>query len=322
VVTGKIQLRNVTAELQGVAEPLEIASGTASLSGQTVSLDPFSASFVQGPDVRGSASFPMHCTDPQSCLVHFDLQSTDISLGRLNELVHPSLFRRPWYHLLTFRRPDALLRLHASGRISATHVSVATLPLSNVSSNLQIYSGHWQMTDLRADILGGHHAGSWAADFNTSPPKFAGNGVVSHLSMAQLAALMRDNWATGTIDGHSTLALAGMDASSLRSSAAGSGTFTWNSGNLRHLNLNGNGSPMVFSRFSGKLTLQNGIFAVSDGKLQSPGGNFDVSGSVSYARQIDMKLVRNGGRSYAISGTLGQPKVVSTPGTPAEASLR
>ena len=50
------------------------------------------------------------------------------------------------------------------------------------------------------------------ADFTVSPPRFAGSGNVARVTMAQLATLMHDNWATGTMDAKYSLAMAGMSA--------------------------------------------------------------------------------------------------------------
>ena len=87
-----MQLHNVTAELQGVAEPLLISSATATLANQEVTVTSFTAGFAKGPEISGSASFPVHCTAPETCILHFDVHSDDASLARLNQLVNPSYF--------------------------------------------------------------------------------------------------------------------------------------------------------------------------------------------------------------------------------------
>ena len=68
------------------------------------------------------------------------------------------------------------------------------------------------MRDLRADILGGHHSGTWTADFTVAPPTYAGTGNITRVSMAQLATLMHDNWAAGAVDAQYSLAMRGVDA--------------------------------------------------------------------------------------------------------------
>ena len=70
-------------------------------------------------------------------------------------------------------------------------------------------------------MLGGHHTGNWDGDFTAKPPKFFGSGSVSKVAMTQIATLMHDPWATGTLDGQYTFGVSGLDAQTLRNSATG-----------------------------------------------------------------------------------------------------
>ena len=106
------------------------------------------------------------------------------------------------------------------------------------------------------------------------------------------------------------------------SNAGGTADFTWSNGVLRHVSLDSHGVPVAFSKFSGKVALQDGTFNVSDGKMQSGGASYVVTGSASYDRNLNVKLERSGGQSYVISGTLDKPHVEPVPVQAAEASLR
>jgi uncharacterized protein involved in outer membrane biogenesis len=221
----------------------------------------------------------------------------------------------PWQ-----QRNAALMKLRANGRFSIARLEIGSTFVSNVSGTAELQAGQMRVSDLRADLLGGRHNGTWTADFTISPPMFAGSGGVSKLSMAQLASLMHDNWATGNMDARYSLTLAGMNAAALRDFATGSADFTLSNGLLRHVALEGRPAPLTFSEFTGKLALLNATFTLTECKLQSPGGDFLVKGTASYDRTLDLRLERAGGRSYAISGTLDKPRVVQTPA--AEASPR
>ena len=214
------------------------------------------------------------------------------------------------------------MKLRPSGHFSASRFELGKVTATNVNGSLELSSGKLRVHELRADLLGGHQDGSWLADFTVSPPRFMGNGVVNKISMTQVASLMHDNWATGAVDGQYSLTLSGLSASKLGSSAGGTADFTWNGGSLRHVALDGRGTPVTFSKFSGKLALQDGTFTLSDCKMQSGGSSYNVAGTASYNRSLAVKLERSGGQSYVISGTLDKPSVqaVSTPA--AEASLR
>jgi len=314
VPSGKVQLRNATAELQGISEPLEIASATATLANQAVNVTSFTAVLAQGPDISGSASFPLHCTAPENCIVRFDVHTADISLARVNHLVNPSLRPQPWYRLLApwQRREDALLKLRARGRFSVARLEIGAAVANNVSGLAELEAGKLRISDLRGDVLGGHHAGTWTADFTVSPPRFAGSGNLSRVSMAQLASLMHDNWASGAVDAKYSLAMAGLTPAALRTSANGSAVFTWAGGSLRHVTLDSRGVPVSFSDFTGTVSLQNGTLTLTDCRL----------GTASLDRSLDLRFESKGGRAYAVSGPLDKPHVEAVPSAPAEAALR
>jgi uncharacterized protein involved in outer membrane biogenesis len=324
VPSGKIQLHAVTAELQAITEPLQIASATATLDHQVVNLASFTAAFSQGPEITGSADFPVHCTTPENCQLHFDLHADDVSFARLNQLLNPRFRSTPWYHLLAIgqRHDDALLKLHADGNFSVARLELEAAVATNVRGTLDTNAGKLRITGFNADLLGGHHTGAWTADFTVSPPKYSGLGVLTAVSMAQLASLMHDNWAAGTANARYTLFLSGLSPDSLRASAVGSADFIWSGGALRHVSLDGPGTSMAFSNLAGKLSLQNGIFNLEDCKLQTGGNIYAVTGSASYDRSLDFHLQRADGRSYAISGTLEKPRVETLPATATRAALR
>jgi AsmA family/AsmA-like C-terminal region len=340
VPSGRILLHNATAELQGVNEPLQIAVAAVSLQNQEqgpatrnalggagvdwLSVTSFSAGFAKGPVLSGSMTFPVHCTGPEMCVLHFDVRSDQASIPRLEQLLNPSFRRRPWYRLLApwQRGEDALLKLHADGHFSVDRVDLGNAVANNLTGSVELDTGKLRLSDLRAELLGGRHAGQWTADFTQSPPQFSGSGNVSKLSMAQLATLMDGNWATGAMDARYSLAMQGASAAALRKSAAGSADFSWSAGSLRHLALDGRAAPMTFSAFSGTVVLKSGSFTLVDGKLQAGAVSYAVNGTTGYERNLDFRLERGGGNSYVISGTLEKPRVVSLPTPPAEAALR
>ena len=192
---------------------------------------------------------------------------------------------------------------------------------SNVNGSLELSYGKLRIHELRADLLGGHEDGSWLADFTVSPPRFMGNGVVSKISMSQLARLMHDNWAAGNLDAEYSLTLSGVTPAKLLNSAGGTADFAWSGGALRHLVLDSRGTPMAFSNFSGKVALQDGTFTVTDGKLQSGGTKYAVTGTAGSDGNLDVKLEHTGG-TYVVSGTLDKPTVQTITAPAAEAALR
>ena len=325
VPSGKIQLRNTTAELQGVHEPLQISAATATLADRSVTVNSFSAEFKEGPTFSGSASFPQHCASLEACMLRFDLHTSEITLARLNQLLNPASQSRPWYHLLAMGQRDenALVKLYARGRLVANRVLIGELVASNVVSTIEMNAGMLSLKDVRAEVLAGHHAGNWDADFTANPPNYFGSGTVTKLAMAQVATLMHDAWATGTLDGQYTLGMAGLDGFSLRNSATGSASFRWSGGSLRHVMLEGKGTPLSFSNLGGQLVLKDGSLSCEACELQSADGAYQLKGSASLSRTLDVRLERSGGGvSYAISGPLEKPRIEVVPAPSSDAKLQ
>jgi hypothetical protein len=321
--SGDVKLSNATAELQGVLEPLLVDSAAVTLGSQNANLTSFAGEFAGGPSLSGSGSFPLLCKLADTCVLHFDLHTPEVTISRLNQLLNPASQNQPWYHLLTVGQRDnnALTKLHALGHVSAARVLIGSLPASNVTAAVEINSGAVSLKDIRADLLGGHHTGNWDGDFAAQPPKFFGSGTVTKLAMVQVATLMHDAWATGTLDGQYTLGLTGLDAAALRDSASGSASFKWTTGTLRHINLEGKGTPLAFSTLSGQIAIRSGAITCDDCKMQAAGQLYTVKGNASFARDLDFHLATSGASAYAISGPLDKPRVEAVPVPASEAEL-
>jgi uncharacterized protein involved in outer membrane biogenesis len=237
-------------------------------------------------------------------------------------LLNPSLRSRPWYHLLEIgeRDDNAFLRLQAQGRISGDRCVVGSLIASNVVGTLTMNAGAISFKSMNADVLGGHHIGNWDADFSSQPPKFFGSGTLTKVAMTQLGALMHDPWATGTLDGQYTVGLAGADSPGLRDSANGSASFIWSGGTLRHITLEGRSTPLSFSVFKGQVLIRNGVLSCDSCQLKSSGDLYQVKGTASFARNLDLRLEGSGDTAFIVSGTLEKPRVEAVPSP--EAKLR
>jgi hypothetical protein len=256
--------------------------------------------------------------------LHFDLHSDEVVMERIDQLVAPSFARRPWYRLLSAgqQHQDALLKLRGSGRVSMGHLALGTLLINNLNGELAFNAGKVHLAIANSELLGGHHTGVWDADFTQSPPRFSGGGGVTRISAEQLSALMHDNWATGTLGFKYALTMRGATPGALRDSADGSASFGWTGGSLRHVTLEGRGTPLTFSNFSGTVSLQKKTLNLLDCRLVAGSTSYNVKGKASYDRNLDLRLERTGGTSYAISGPLDQPRVKSLPASSTEAQLR
>jgi hypothetical protein len=314
-VSGQMRLQGAVAELQGVNEPLQVESASASFVGESVRLDALSGSFASGPAIGGTASFPMRCTSPETCIVHFNLHANELTLQRVNQLLNPRQRSQPWYQYLSLNRQHnhALLKLYADGNVAVNRLQLGTVVATNVAGQLRMNAGKIEFDVLRSELLGGRNAGRVTADFTQSPPQYTAGGGFQHFSMDQLSAAMKDSWATGQLVGKYGFTLKGTDAASLRDSVTGSLDFTWTGGSLRHVTLEGHSTPLTFSSLSGVLNAADRKLTLNDCMMNSAGAAFEVSGTAAYDRTLDVRMNRTDGTSYAISGPLEKPIVQALP---------
>jgi uncharacterized protein involved in outer membrane biogenesis len=322
--SGRMLIHDAKVQLPGVFEPLHISQASMLLGDQSISLTSFAAEFNSGPSLSGSASFPLHCSTPPNCMLHFDLRTPETSLARINQLLNPAAQNRPWYRRLELGQESQNLpsRLRAQGRLSVGQFSITNLVATNLTGNLQIDASTARLSDLKADLLGGHHEGNWDADFTASPPKFYGSGVVNKIVMAQVATLMHDPWATGTLAGQYTIGLVGLGKDQLLDSATGSVDFKWMGGSIRHITLENKPTPLSFTSFKGDVAVRNRSITCQLCVLRIPGADYNVTGNVGLDRSLDLRLERSGSPEYAISGPLDKPTVKNLAAPPVEATRR
>ncbi|MFB3915498.1 MAG: AsmA family protein [Terriglobales bacterium] len=325
---GKAQLRNVTASIHGFTSRLQLASAKLSLAPDLISLSDMDAGFRgAGLDFTGSLQVPRGCDSAEQCPVQFDLRAGEISTDDLNRLLNPRFAKRPWYDVFAGATTSVLSKAQAKGHISASRVLVKSVVLSRVTAAVELQRGRLQLKDVAGDVLGGKYRGAWQADFTTGEPAYSGTGSLNSVAMAQLATLMRDRWATGTFSAKYQVTMNGWTASDLLASAVGTANFRWNNGVLRHISLGvpvsiaGNKTkapdstllrpgPLQFREFSGTAELRDGIIRIGSGRMATQSAIYEVNGTASLARQVELKIT-NGGFAYSVTGTLTAPKVAA-----------
>jgi hypothetical protein len=95
----------------------------------------------------------------------------------------------------------------------------------------------------------------------------------------------------------------------LFASAAGMLKVEVRDGSLRHLVLVDGSGPLQIHRLVAHLSLQDGTFEIREGKLETPTSIFQVSGTASLTRLLNLKLTREGNPGFNITGTLLEPHV-------------
>jgi len=315
---GKAQLRSLRAEVRGLSEPLQISSANLLLTPEQVNVQNLTAS-IADTSWRGSLILPRQCAVPTLCPVRFDLQADEISTDRLNELVHPRVRTEPWYRFLSSPVTGVpyFLSLHAVGKIATGRLVVGKLVGNRVSANIELHEGKLRISDLRGDVLGGKHVGAWQADFTAKPPEYSGSGRVERIALDQLAQSMNDGWITGLATVSYRMSASGRNAGELLASASSTiQVEAWDAA-LRHVSLSEGSGPLQMRRLTAHLSLRDGNFEIQEGKLEATAGSYQLSGTATLSRILNLKLMRDGTPGFNITGTLTEPHValVSTPET-------
>jgi hypothetical protein len=355
-VTGTAQLTSIHARLRGLRDPVEVTSANLSLTPDTTEVRKLTL-VAAGNTWRGLMTLPRKCTTPHTCPIRFELRADEIATAAL-ATAGPVPGKPPWYRFLSPTRQASpaltgstqsssisisvqspsvpsgssqpgssqsapyLASLHAVGRLSAGRVLIRNLVASHVSADVELEQGRLKLTNLQGDVLGGRHRGDWVADFTANPPTFGGNGEVQNVVLGQLAEAMHDGWITGTADLEYRAVTSGWSKDELLAAATGTLQAEARDGSMPHLNLAGEAGPLRLNKLWGRLRLREGKFEIEEGKLQTPSSIYQVSGTASLNRDLNIKLTRDGARGFNITGTLTEPHVVMNPTQDTQAALK
>jgi hypothetical protein len=322
-VTGTAQLQAIHARVRGLNTPVEITSASIELTPNSTVVRKLTAS-VTGNSWRGSLTIPRQCEKPQACPIRFDLHTDEFVTDELSGLLNEEPGKQPWYRFLSSpaQPKPYLASLHAVGKLMASRVVIHNLVANRVSAEVELEQGRLQLSDLRGDVWGGRHTGEWQADFMANPPTYRGNGTLEKVALGQIAEALHDAWITGTANVEYRADALGWTKAELLSHADAGFQVEARDGSLPHLTLAGESSPLRVNRFVGRLLLRDGKFEIDQGKLQTPGGIYQLSGTASLGRVLDLKLARDGARSFNITGTVDQPRVAISTTPETQAALK
>ena len=323
-VDGTAELRAARAELRGLDGPLQITSANLSLSESGVRVQNLSAD-AAGSHWSGSLSFPRACVSFATCPLQFDLQADTLAVDQLQNWLNPGPRQRPWYRFLSSgSQPGSslLLTLNASGTLRAKEVVTKRFTAHAIAATVDLQDGRVRLSDLTADLLGGSHRGDWEANFRATPPTYSGAGELQRVSLAQLAEAMHDGWITGTASARYRFVSSGNTLNNFLSSATGSLQFDAREATLPHIALASGNAPLRVRRFTGNLGLHDGAFELKEGKLETAGVLYLVSGTASLEQALDIKFSRLGARGFNVTGTLSAPKVLPATAVETQAALK
>ncbi len=309
-LTGIAKLRNIHVTPHGVG-PLVISSVDLLLAADGVHASHINA---KGADSvwSGSLDLPRGCSSVADCAIRFDLRTGQASLASIVEWSGPQVVDRPWYRVLESNPsagPSFLATVRASGHITADQFRLRNLLVSHLSAGVNLNQGKLQLKDLTADVLGGKHRGEWEGDFTAKQPVCSGSGSLSQVALSQTSSAEGGRWISGTAN--AGYEIKGRCPSDFWPSAEGKLQFELHDGSLTRITLTDEQQPLKVTTLKGEAALHDGKFEVRDAKLDSPSGKFQLSGTASLAREIDLKLAPAAAKSggYTITGNLSEPIV-------------
>jgi hypothetical protein len=132
---------------------------------------------------------------------------------------------------------------------------------------------------------------------------------------------MHDGWIVGTANASYEFSASGRTAQDWLVSGLGMLAFDLRDGSLPHIVVTSGAGPLQMRRFAGKLALRDSTFELVNGKLETASGSYEVSGTASASRKLQMKLVRSGA-GFVIDGTLSAPHVVPVTSPDTQAALK
>jgi uncharacterized protein involved in outer membrane biogenesis len=309
-VTGKAELRSVRAEIGGLNAPIEIDAAEILLGPDDVNVQNLAASMA-GAKWNGSLTMPRHCLELATCQIQFNVHADEFASDDLDKLLNPRYAKAPWYRFLTTPQGGSnfLLTLRATGQLSADRVLIHKLSTTNVSAQVEFDRGKLQLNDIHGTVLGGQHTGEWKADFTVVPPQYSGRGEFQRVALGELATAMHDDWVSGRADATYNATASGSSAAELFSSATAIIKLEARDGSMPHIVLNGFSRPLQLRHFEGNLVLRHKELDFDQAKLESTDGIYEVTGTASLGRALNLRLVRNGTGGFNITGTLRAPVV-------------
>jgi hypothetical protein len=248
-LSGTVTLRNANWKADYLANRIEIAQAILHLDDGNMRWDP--VVFSYGP-VKGTASLNVraHCDAAQQCgagfltapsptafPITFKVQFGDLDAGALQAailgahepgtLLSTVLARlRPVYSSSAPAWPPL------EGTVKADSLILGPVKLIGATATLRIVDRGAEITELDADLLGGHvqGGGTLRAAVGQGKPAYTLEGHFQNLSPARVGQLLGLKWSGGAFKADSKIDLSGFTAKDLATSAKGTLQFEWRHG--------------------------------------------------------------------------------------------
>lgn len=323
-ITGKAHLHSVRTRLRVPDAPFDIVAADLVLGSGRTEVNNLTATMA-GTSWRGSLALTRPCGTLSACTIRFDLHADQIATEQWSQLLFPKAQKAPWYQIgsSSVRSGSSIwLGLNAIGKITADKLTVRNLVVNKVSATVQMQDGKLKVEEVRADLLGGRHTGEWKADFTSQPPRYTVSGMLDRAALGQFAAAIDNAWITGVATAKYRVDASGLTAGELFASATGTLQIEARNGLLRPLVLSVGDGPLQMRHLTASLLLRAGKFEIQEGDLETESTQYQLTGTASLGRVLNLKLTRDGAPGFNITGTLTQPRVAPLAAPNAQAALR
>jgi AsmA-like C-terminal region len=126
----------------------------------------------------------------------------------------------------------------------------------------------------------------------------------------------------GTATANYQVTASGWSTPNLLASATASLQIDAQDARFPHIALGSTSGPLHLHRFTGRFLVRNGKLEIQKGKIETANGNYQISGSASFNRNLDVKLSREDGTGFNITGTLTEPQVSPATASETQAALK
>jgi len=323
-ITGTAHLHGVRTRFRAVNAPFELVAADLILEPGRTQVNNLAA-LMGGTSGRGSLTLPRPCNTLSACPIHFDLHVDQIVTEEWSQLLFPTAQKEPWYRFgsASIRSGNSSLpTLNATGNLIADRVVVHGVVANKASATIQVQGGKLEVKDLRAEILGGRHKGDWNADFTSLPPRYSASGTLEHIAFGQLAAALDNAWITGLANAKYWVEASGVTSGELLASATGTLQVEARNGLLRPAVLAEGDGPLQMRLLTASFALREGQLEVQQGNLETERTRYQLTGTASLGRALNLKLTREGIPGFNITGTLTQPRITPLATSSARAALQ
>jgi hypothetical protein len=293
-LSGTLTLHNANWKADYLASHVEIAQATLHLGQAELRWDP--VVFSYGP-VKGTASLdlPTHCGAAESCRPRFQVEFGNLDAGALQAAILGAREKGTLLSTLIARfRPASASNAPAwprlEGSVKAESLVLGPVTLTDASAALRILATGAEITDLDADLLGGHVHGngtlSTAAD--DANPVYTLEGEFEKLSPAAVGQLLGLKWSGGVFQADGKIDLSGFTYSDLAASAKGTLHFEWRHGMASPQNgaLSTAGAvPAALARFdcwTADADIANGTVTLKGNEVQQGARKRAVEGALTF----------------------------------------